>query len=125
MLALCNYQRSHDMHVTIVCESYVTLHMSIRQRRLGTDDHTIGNQITSYASPGPSPPGEAWYTLLAHAQNIFRKKLCALPCPYAEDYTTDIYDYTNQDYRAFFELVSSNDLTPRGYYLSDVAVSFI
>ena len=26
--------------------------------------------------PGPSPPqGEAWYTLLAHAQNIFRKKL--------------------------------------------------
>ena len=43
---------------------------------------------------------------------IFRKKLCALPCPYAED-------YTNQEYRAFFELDSSDDLTYRtllGYY---------
>ena len=48
------------------------------------------------------------------------KKLCALPCPYAED-------YTNQEYRAFFELDSSDDLTCRtllGYYFSDVAVSF-
>ena len=51
---------------------------------------------------------------------IFRKKLCALPCPYAED-------YTNQEYRAFFELGSSNYLTCRtllGYYFSDMAVSF-
>jgi len=28
---------------------------------------------------------------------IFRKKLRALPCPYAED-------YTNQEYRAFYTL---------------------
>ena len=51
---------------------------------------------------------------------IFRKKLRALPCPYAEE-------YTNQEYRAFFELNSSDDLscrTPLGYYFSDVAVSF-
>ena len=51
---------------------------------------------------------------------LFRKKLCALPCPYVED-------YTNQEYRAFFELDSSDDLTcrtPLGYYFSDVAVSF-
>ena len=36
-------------------------------------------------------------------------------------------DYTNQEYRAFFELDSSDDLTGRtllGYYFSDVAVSF-
>ena len=32
--------------------------------------------------------GEAWYTLLAHAHYIFHKKLCALPCLYAEDYTS-------------------------------------
>ena len=34
---------------------------------------------------------------------IFRKKLHTLPCPYTED-------YTNQEYRAFFELDSSDDL---------------
>ena len=34
---------------------------------------------------------------------IFRKMLRALPCPYAED-------YTNQKYRAFFELDSSDDI---------------
>ena len=44
----------------------------------------------------------------------------ALPCLYAED-------YTNQEYRGFFELDSSDNLTCRtlmGYYFSDVAVSF-
>ena len=52
---------------------------------------------------------------------IFRKKLRALPSPYAED-------YTNQEYRAFFDIDSSDDLTNRTllgyYYFSDVAVSF-
>ena len=51
---------------------------------------------------------------------IFCKKLHALSCPYAED-------YTNQENRTFFELDSSDDLTCRtllGYYFSDVAVSF-
>ena len=37
---------------------------------------------------------------------IFHKKLRALPCLYAED-------YTNQEYRAFFEIHSSNNLTYR------------
>ena len=67
--------------------------------------------------------GEAWYTLFMHARNIqlyFRKKLHALPCPYAED-------YTNQEYRAFFEIHSSDDLTYRTLpgYFSDMPVSFI
>ena len=72
------------------------------------------------SSPGPSPQGEAWYTLFAHARNsIFHKKLCALPCSYAED-------YTNQEYRAFFEIHSRDDLTYRTLlgYFSDVAMSF-
>ena len=57
----------------------------------------------------PSPPprqGEAWYTLFVYARNIFRKKLHALLYTYVED-------YTNQEYRAFFEIDSSNDLTCR------------
>ena len=51
---------------------------------------------------------------------IFRKKLHALPCLYAED-------YTNQEYRAFFEIHSSDDLTYRTLlkYFSEVPVSLI
>ena len=44
-----------------------------------------------------------------------------LSCPYAED-------YTNQEYKAFFETDSSGNLTCRillEYYFSDVAVSFL
>ena len=43
-----------------------------------------------------------------------------LPCLYTED-------YTNQEYRAFFERASSNNLNCRTlpeYYFLDVAVSF-
>ena len=49
---------------------------------------------------------------------IFRKKLRAPPCPYADD-------YTNQEYRAVFEIHSSNDLTYRTLlgYFSEVPVS--
>ena len=69
-------------------------------------------------------PGETCYTLSGHVQNILlyflHKKLHALSCMYAED-------YTNQKYRAFFELNSGDKLTCRtllGYYFSDKAVSF-
>ena len=67
----------------------------------------FGDDQSEPCSQAPPPRGEAWYTLFAHVRNIplfFRKKLRALPCPYAED-------YTNQEYRAFFEIHSSNDLT--------------
>ena len=70
--------------------------------------------------PRPLPSEERPGTHCLHMREIFRynfhKKLRALPCPYVED-------YTNQEYRAFFELVSSDDLTCRTY-LSDVTVSF-
>ena len=77
------------------------------------------------SSPGPSPPRRGLvHTVCACAKYsaLFsvKKKLRALPCPYVED-------YTNQEYRAFFEIDSSDDLTCRtllGYYFSDVAVSF-
>ena len=48
-----------------------------------------------------------------------RKKLHGLPCLSAEN-------YTNQEYRAFFEIHSSDALTCRTLlgYFSDVAVSF-
>ena len=48
------------------------------------------------------------------------KSFAHLLSPYAED-------FTNQEYRAFFELDSSDNLTCRtllGYYFSDEAVSF-
>ena len=54
------------------------------------------------------------------AGHIYRKKLCTLSRLYAED-------YTNQEYRAFIELDSSDDLTCRNllrYYFLVVAVSF-
>ena len=50
---------------------------------------------------------------------IFHTKLHPLPYPYVED-------YTNQEYKTFFEIDSNNNLTCRtllGYYFSDVAVS--
>ena len=70
--------------------------------------------------PGPSPPRRGLVHSVCSCAKYFPQKLCALPCPYAED-------YTNYEYRAFFELDSSNDLTCRtllGYYFSEVAVSF-
>ena len=75
--------------------------------------------VSLASSPGPFPPSRGLYTLFEHVQNIFHKNLCALPCPYAED-------YTNQEYRAFFEIHSSDDLTYRTLlgFFSDVAVSF-
>ena len=81
----------------------------------------INNMMFTSFIPRPLPPqGDAWYTLFVHAQNIFCEKLSALPCAYVED-------YTNQEYKAFFELDPSDNLTCRtllGYYFSDVAVSF-
>ena len=62
------------------------------------------------------------FSLKLDARNIpffFRKKLRALSCPYAED-------YTNQEYRTFLEIHSSDESTYRTLprYFSDVAVSF-
>jgi len=48
-------------------------------------------------SPGPSPRGEAWYTCLPMREifrYIFHKKLCALPCWYAEDYTNQETEFS-------------------------------
>ena len=60
------------------------------------------------SSPGPSPPKERPGTDCLRMREIFCyifcKKLHALPCPYMED-------NTNQERRAFFELVSSDDST--------------
>jgi len=73
--------------------------------------------------PRPLPPEERPGTHCLRMRKIFRyifrKKLRTHPCPYAED-------YTNQEYRAFFEIHSSDDLTYRTLlgYFSDVAVSF-
>ena len=74
--------------------------------------------------PQVPPPKERPGTHCLHMRKIFcyifRKKLRALPSPYAED-------YTNQEYRACFDIDSSDDLTDRtllGYYFSDVTVSF-
>ena len=73
--------------------------------------------------PRPLPPEERPGTHCLHMHEIFcfifRKKLCALPCPYAED-------YTNQEYRVFIEIHSSNDLTYRTMlgYFSKVPASF-
>ena len=78
----------------------------------------------SYPSLVPRPllpeerPGTHCLRMLEIFRYIFRKKL---RCLYAED-------YTNQEYRAFLELDTSDDLTHRtqlGYYFSDVAVSFL
>ena len=50
MWVLCNYQRSHDMHVTIVCESYVTNYVACRYKaEEAGHSWPIGNQITSSA----------------------------------------------------------------------------
>ena len=58
-----------------------------------------------YDSPVPAPPQrEAWYTLCKIFRYIFRKKLRALPCPYAED-------YTSQECRPFFKIHSSDNST--------------
>ena len=54
------------------------------------------------------------------AGHIYRKKLCTLSRLYVKD-------YTNQEYRAFIELDSSDDLTCRNllrYYFLVVVVSF-
>ena len=73
--------------------------------------------------PLPPPPAERPGThclyMLKIFQYIFRKKLCGLPCPYAEH-------YTNQEYRAFFKIDSSDNLTYRTLleYFSDELVSF-
>ena len=72
------------------------------------------------APPPEERPGTHCLRIRKIFRYIFRKKLRTLPCPYAED-------YTNQVYRAFFEIDSSDDLTYRTllrYYFSDVAVSF-
>ena len=67
-----------------------------------------------------TPQGEALYLLLVYVQDIFCKKdLCNSPCLYAED-------YTNRQYRTFFEIDSSGKLASRillEYYFSEVAVS--
>ena len=59
--------------------------------------------VTLASSPGPSPPEERPGTHCLRMREIFcyifREKLRALPCPYAED-------YTNQEYRAFYTLVT-------------------
>ena len=79
--------------------------------------------IASFPGPSPLPeerPGTHCLRMCKIFRYIFRKKYRAHPCPYVDD-------YTNQEYRAFFELDSSNDLTCRtllGYYFSDVEVSF-
>ena len=48
---------------------------------------------------------------------IFHKKFRALPCLYAED-------HTNQEYRAVFDIDSSDDWILLGNYFLDVTVSF-
>ena len=53
-------------------------------------------------SPGTFLPKRG-LVLTVHVQNIFCKKLCALPCPYVED-------YTNQEYRAFLKKDYSGNL---------------
>ena len=92
--------------------------------KLFTSCMRLSKQVHPVCSlvPRPLPPPRRGlvHTACACAKYCFRKKLRALPCPYVED-------YTNQEYRAFFELDSSNDLScrpPLGYYFSDVAVSF-
>ena len=68
-------------------------------------------------SPFPLPRRGLVHTFFAHAQNIplYCKKLHALPCPYAED-------YTNQEYRAFFEIHSSDENLLR--YFSGASIIF-
>ena len=84
---------------------------------------SINSSLFPRPPPPPPPPrGEAWYTLFVHARNIslyFPESFVPLPCPYAED-------YTNQEYRAFFEIHSSDNLTYRTLlgYFSEVPVSF-
>ena len=56
--------------------------------------------------PRPLPRRGLVHTACACAKYIFHKKLRALPCPYAEDYTSQVY-------RAFFELFSSQLAEPR------------
>ena len=70
--------------------------------------------------PSKERPGTHCLCMCKIFCQIFHKRLHALPYPYVED-------CTNQEYRAFFELDSSDELTCRallGYYFSDVAVSF-
>ena len=57
-------------------------------------------------SPPEDRPGTHCLRMHEIFLYIFHKKLRALPCPYAED-------YTNQVYRAFFELFSSQLAEPR------------
>ena len=91
--------------------------------KLFTSCMRLSKQVHPVCSlvPRPLPPEERPGTHCLRMREVFfRKKLRALPCPYVED-------YTSQEYRAFFELDSSNDLScrpPLGYYFSNVAVSF-
>ena len=94
--------------------------------KLFTSYMRLSKQVHPVCSLDPRPlspeerPGTHCLRMCKIFRYIFCKILCALHCPYAED-------YTNQEYRAFFELDSSNDLScrpPLGYYFSDMAVSF-
>ena len=96
----------------------LTKHVTIRS------SHSISvNYSNTFASLVPRPlsteerPGTHCLCMREIFRYIFRKKLRALPCPYAED-------YTNQEYRAFFEIHSSDDLTYRTLlgYFSEVPV---
>ena len=69
--------------------------------------------------PSPFPPRKG-RVLTVCACAKYSVSFVDLPCQYAED-------YTNQEYRAFFEINSSGNLTCRillEYYFSDVTVSF-
>jgi len=86
----------------------------------------VTNKLLLLASPpGPSPSEEAWYTPFC-ACAIYSvissiKNFVHLCCPYAED-------YTNQEYKAYFEIDSSGILTCKillEYYFSDMPVLFL
>ena len=70
--------------------------------------------------PRPLPleerPGTHCLRMRKIVHYIFRKKLRALPCPYVED-------YTNQEYRAFFEIHSSDE-NPAGILFRGGSIIF-
>ena len=80
--------------------------------------HHHGNNIfllNTSLIPRPLPPEERPGTRCLHMRELFHYIFCKK----AED--------TNQEYRAFFDIDTSDDLTYRillGYYFSDVAISF-
>ena len=81
--------------------------------------HHHGNNIfllNTSLIPSPLPAEESPGTRCLHMREVFHYIFCKK----AED--------TNQEYRAFFDIDSSNNLTYRidgmGYYFSDVAISF-